>query len=339
MSTTRSRTVRSRSGTRCVEALGSKSGIARYGFLLPMDEARAQVAVDLSGRAFATFSGVFNREKVGGLPTELVPHFFRSLAESLGAAIHVSVTGENSHHMIEACFKGVGTCAASGPAMRGRRVAEHERDAVGPWRTCSSWTVAERISRRCNSLSSAGRAQSRLEECRRSRIRTPGDSAGCGFGAARHAASARLRSDRRPCCPHLPGARNLSWDAAPVSTSSDEGPCDAWAFCPGRCADWRPRPGGPSRTWAGISSWGCRMIRSSKASAAGDYVYFVHSFAVSVSAATLATTDYGAPLTAVARQGISGAPNFIPSAPPASGRASSEISCRCHRATDSRHRS
>jgi imidazoleglycerol-phosphate dehydratase / histidinol-phosphatase len=89
-------------------ALGSKSGIARYGFLLPMDEARAQVAVDLSGRAFATFSGVFNREKVGGLPTELVPHFFRSLAESLGAAIHVSVTGENSHHMIEACFKGVG---------------------------------------------------------------------------------------------------------------------------------------------------------------------------------------------------------------------------------------
>ena len=90
------------------QALGSKSGIARYGFLLPMDEARAQVAVDLSGRAFATFSGVFNREKVGALPTELVPHFFRSLAESLGAAIHVSVTGENSHHMIEACFKGVG---------------------------------------------------------------------------------------------------------------------------------------------------------------------------------------------------------------------------------------
>jgi imidazoleglycerol-phosphate dehydratase/histidinol-phosphatase len=45
---------------------------------------------------------------VGGLPTELVPHFFRSLAESLGAAIHVSVTGENAHHMIEGCFKSVG---------------------------------------------------------------------------------------------------------------------------------------------------------------------------------------------------------------------------------------
>jgi imidazoleglycerol-phosphate dehydratase/histidinol-phosphatase len=89
-------------------ALGNKVGIARYGFLLPMDEAQAQVAIDLSGRPFAQFSGRFNRESVGGLPTELVPHFFRSLAESLGAAIHVTVTGENSHHMVEACFKGVG---------------------------------------------------------------------------------------------------------------------------------------------------------------------------------------------------------------------------------------
>lgn len=89
-------------------ALGNKVGIARYGFLLAMDEAQAQVAIDLSGRAFAQFSGHFDRESVGGLPTELVPHFFRSLAESLGAAVHVTVTGENSHHMIEACFKGVG---------------------------------------------------------------------------------------------------------------------------------------------------------------------------------------------------------------------------------------
>jgi len=89
-------------------ALGTKVGIARYGFLLPMDEAEAKVAIDLSGRALARFEGRFNREHVGGLPTELVPHFFHSLAETLGAAVHVSVTGENSHHMIEACFKGVG---------------------------------------------------------------------------------------------------------------------------------------------------------------------------------------------------------------------------------------
>jgi imidazoleglycerol-phosphate dehydratase/histidinol-phosphatase len=90
------------------EALGDKRGIARYGFLLPMDEARAQVAIDLSGRAFAVFEGEFGRDAVGGLPTELVPHFFRSLGESLGAAIHVQVVGDNSHHMVEACFKGVG---------------------------------------------------------------------------------------------------------------------------------------------------------------------------------------------------------------------------------------
>jgi imidazoleglycerol-phosphate dehydratase/histidinol-phosphatase len=90
------------------KALGSKAGIARYGFLLPMDEARAQVAIDLSGRAYFVFEGKFPRDQVGGLPSELVPHFFRSLSETLGAAIHVSVTGENTHHMIEGCFKGVG---------------------------------------------------------------------------------------------------------------------------------------------------------------------------------------------------------------------------------------
>ncbi len=89
-------------------ALGAKLGIARYGFVLPMDEAQVRVAIDLSGRAYGVFEGKFSRESVGGLPTELVPHFFRSLAESLKAAVHVTITGENTHHMIEACFKGVG---------------------------------------------------------------------------------------------------------------------------------------------------------------------------------------------------------------------------------------
>jgi imidazoleglycerol-phosphate dehydratase/histidinol-phosphatase len=89
-------------------ALGSKLGIARYGFMLPMDESQVVVTLDLSGRAYAKFSGSFNREAVGGMPTELVPHFFRSLADGLRAAIHLDVRGENAHHMIEACFKGVG---------------------------------------------------------------------------------------------------------------------------------------------------------------------------------------------------------------------------------------
>ena len=90
------------------KALGNKLGIGRYGFLLPMDEARVQVAIDLSGRPYALFEGKFGRTEVGGLATELVPHFFRSLADSLGAALHLSVTGENTHHMVEACFKGTG---------------------------------------------------------------------------------------------------------------------------------------------------------------------------------------------------------------------------------------
>jgi imidazoleglycerol-phosphate dehydratase/histidinol-phosphatase len=90
------------------QALGDKRGIGRYGFLLAMDEALAQVALDISGRPYFVWEGTFTRERVGDLPTELVAHFFRSFAESLGASLHVSVRGENSHHMIESCFKGVG---------------------------------------------------------------------------------------------------------------------------------------------------------------------------------------------------------------------------------------
>jgi imidazoleglycerol-phosphate dehydratase/histidinol-phosphatase len=89
------------------EALGDKRGIERYGFLLPMDEAEAKVAVDLSGRGYCVFAAEFPRAEVGGLPSELVGHFFRSLSDTLGCALHVSVGGENTHHMIEACFKGV----------------------------------------------------------------------------------------------------------------------------------------------------------------------------------------------------------------------------------------
>jgi imidazoleglycerol-phosphate dehydratase/histidinol-phosphatase len=98
------------------KALGEKRGIGRYGFVLPMDEARVEVALDLSGRPFFVWNGAFTREKVGDLPTELVPHFFRSFAESLGCALHVDVRGENTHHMVEACFKGLGR--ALRPALR-----------------------------------------------------------------------------------------------------------------------------------------------------------------------------------------------------------------------------
>lgn len=103
-------------------ALGSKQGLARYGFLLPMDESEATVSVDLSGRPFARFDGRFARESVGSFPTELVPHFFRSLSEGLRAAIHVTVRGENTHHMIEACFKGVGRALRQAFRLEGREL-------------------------------------------------------------------------------------------------------------------------------------------------------------------------------------------------------------------------
>lgn len=89
------------------QALGDKRGIGRYGFTLPMDETLASAALDLSGRAWLEFDGRFPRERVGELPTELVPHFFRSLCDTLGANLHLTVKGDNAHHMVEACFKAV----------------------------------------------------------------------------------------------------------------------------------------------------------------------------------------------------------------------------------------
>lgn len=87
------------------EALGDKRGIGRYGFTLPMDECLAQAALDFSGRPYFVFEGAFTRERVGDLPTELVPHFFRSLCDSAGLNLNLNVEGENAHHQIEACFK------------------------------------------------------------------------------------------------------------------------------------------------------------------------------------------------------------------------------------------
>lgn len=90
------------------KALGDKWGINRYGFTLPMDEALATIALDICGRPFCLFDSHFTREFVGGMATEMVPHFFQSLSTSLGATIHVKVEGKNHHHMIEACFKALG---------------------------------------------------------------------------------------------------------------------------------------------------------------------------------------------------------------------------------------
>ena len=93
-------------GETITKALGDKKGIERYAFVLPMDEAQATVALDLSGRPYLVFEGEFTREYVGDLPTEMVKHFFYSLAMNLKATLHIEFKGENDHHKIEAIFKG-----------------------------------------------------------------------------------------------------------------------------------------------------------------------------------------------------------------------------------------
>lgn len=109
-------------GETITNALGNKVGIQRYAFVLPMDEALATVAVDLSGRPYLKFDASFEREKVGDLPTEMVEHFFYSLAIHLKATLHLSVKGENDHHKIEACFKGFARCLRAS-------VSRNERNA------------------------------------------------------------------------------------------------------------------------------------------------------------------------------------------------------------------
>jgi imidazoleglycerol phosphate dehydratase HisB len=88
------------------KALGDKRGIERYGFfILPMDDALAQVGIDFSGRPWLVWNASFLREKVGDLPTEMVYHFFKSFSDAAACNINISVSGENEHHKIEALFK------------------------------------------------------------------------------------------------------------------------------------------------------------------------------------------------------------------------------------------
>jgi histidinol-phosphate aminotransferase/imidazoleglycerol-phosphate dehydratase/histidinol-phosphatase len=95
-------------GTALSRALGERRGIGRFGFALPMDEAEAQVLIDLSSRPYVRFEGTFAASHIAAYPTEMTAHVFRSLADSLGAAIHVRVEGDNDHHKTEACFKAFG---------------------------------------------------------------------------------------------------------------------------------------------------------------------------------------------------------------------------------------
>jgi imidazoleglycerol-phosphate dehydratase/histidinol-phosphatase len=87
------------------KAVGNKAGINRYGFMLPMDDCLAQVAIDFGGRSWLVWDAQFTREKIGDMPTEMFYHFFKSFSDAAKCNLNIKVEGENEHHKIESIFK------------------------------------------------------------------------------------------------------------------------------------------------------------------------------------------------------------------------------------------
>lgn len=92
-------------GDAFLKALGSKKGIERYGFLLPMDDCLAQVAIDFGGRPWLVWDAEFKREKIGEMPTEMFFHFFKSFSDNAKCNLNIKAEGTNEHHKIECIFK------------------------------------------------------------------------------------------------------------------------------------------------------------------------------------------------------------------------------------------
>ena len=284
-STTPWRTARWPSARPCARHWATSAASAAIGFLLPMDEAQVQVAIDLSGRTLRRVRGQVRRDRGRRAATELVPHFFRSLAESLRAALHVSVTGDNTHHMVEACFKGVGRALRQAVRHRGHGTAVHQGSAVSSAAvpTSRSSTAAAPTSPRCCSPWSAWGPRRGQRRCRRTASR-----------AARAAAGCRRRTDAMERL----AALGLV-DVIPTLTQPVLGIClgmqllfDAQAqrrttpvpghpSRPGRALRG-PRPTCRCRTWAGTRCEPCAPTRCCDGSRRRAYVYFVHSYAAPV---------------------------------------------------------
>ncbi|WP_298667084.1 imidazoleglycerol-phosphate dehydratase HisB [uncultured Methanofollis sp.] len=109
-------------GTALKEAVGDGAGITRFAdAAVPMDEALAEVAIDVGGRGYLVFTGDFNSPAVGGVDTTLFEHFFYSLCTRAGITVHIRFYGRNDHHMAEAIFKAFGVALAKAVAIDPRR--------------------------------------------------------------------------------------------------------------------------------------------------------------------------------------------------------------------------
>ena len=122
-------------GKAFADALPTKRGIKRFGHaFIPMDEALAFAAADISGRPFPVFSGEFPQERVGDFDTCMTEEFFRAFATNAGITLHLKCEyGKNSHHMIEALFKAAAHALRDAAARRRGCAALLQGSAVKPW--------------------------------------------------------------------------------------------------------------------------------------------------------------------------------------------------------------